>query len=98
MIVSSFLTQYGLRLRTKDFQSVSWDEFRSILAGLAPETPLGRVVAIRSETDKDVLKGFTREQKRIHDEWKKQRAAAMTPEMYEREMQSLKDMLRRYCS
>ncbi len=41
LIVSSFLTQYGLRIRTKEFETVSWDEFCSLLAGIAPETPLG---------------------------------------------------------
>lgn len=60
LIVSSFLTQYGLRIRTKEFETVSWDEFRSLLAGIAPETPLGRVVAIRSETDKNVIRHFQR--------------------------------------
>ena len=70
LIISSFLSQYGLRIRTKEFESVSWDEFKSLLAGMAPETALGRMVAIRSETDKDVIKHFTREQKRIHDDWR----------------------------
>ena len=65
LIISSFLSQYGLRIRTKEFESVSWDEFKSLLAGMAPETALGRMVAIRSETDKDVIKHFTKEQKRI---------------------------------
>ena len=40
-----------------------------MLAGIGPDTPLGRVVAIRSETDQEVLKHFTREQNRIRDEW-----------------------------
>ena len=66
--MASFLTQYGLRIRTKEFETVSWDEFKALLAGLAPETPLGRIVAIRSEDDKNVIKHFTRDQKRIHDE------------------------------
>lgn len=40
-----------------------------MLAGIGPDTALGRVVAIRSEADKEILKHFTREQNRIRDEW-----------------------------
>jgi hypothetical protein len=50
LIVSSFLSQYGLRIRTKEFESVSWEEFKALLSGIAPESSLGRIVAIRSET------------------------------------------------
>ena len=33
------------------------------------DTPLGRVVGIRSEKDKDIIKNFTPEQRRIRSEW-----------------------------
>ena len=36
LIVSSFLSQYGLRIRTKEFETVSWDEFKALIAGLSP--------------------------------------------------------------
>lgn len=97
LIVSSFLSQYGLRIRTKEFESVSWDEFRSLLAGLSPDTALGRVVAIRSETDKDVIKHFTKDQKRIYDEWRDRRAEAMTPETYDQQMKYLEQMMAQLC-
>lgn len=97
LIVSSFLTQYGLRIRTKEFESVSWDEFRSLLAGLSPDTPLGRIVAIRSETDKNVIRHFTRDQKRVHDEWRNRKAAAMTPETYDQQMKYLEQMMAQLC-
>lgn len=97
LIVSSFLTQYGLRIRTREFESVTWDEFRSLLAGIAPETPLGRMVAIRSETDKGVIKNFTRDQKRIHDEWRNRKAESMGQEAYEQQMQYLEQMMAAMC-
>lgn len=97
MIVSSFLSQYGLRIRTKEFESVSWDEFRSLLAGISPDTVLGRVVAIRSETDKNVIKHFSTDQKRIYDEWRNWKAAAMTPENFDQAMAKLEDMMARLC-
>lgn len=97
MIVSSFLSQYGLRIRTRDFETVSWDEFRSLIAGIAPETALGRVVAIRAETDEDVIKHFTRDQKRIHDEWRNQRASAMTSDDFGVAMKRLEQMMADVC-
>lgn len=53
---------------------MKWDEFRDLLVGIGPETPLGRIVSIRSETDKDILKQFSREQHRIRNEWRSRRA------------------------
>ncbi len=97
LIVASFLSQYGLRIRTKEFDTVSWDEFRSLLAGIDPETPLGRVVAIRAETDRNVIRHFTRDQKRIYDAWRNRRAAAMTPETYEQQMAYLEKMMAQLC-
>lgn len=99
MIISSFLSQYGLRIRTKEFESVSWDEFKSLLAGMAPETALGRMVAIRSETDKDVIKHFTREQKRIYDDWRNRKAerTKQEPQTYEQQMNYLESMMAAMC-
>lgn len=97
LIVSSFLTQYGLRIRTKEFESVTWDEFRSLLAGISPDTPLGRVVAIRSEQDKDVIKHFTTDQKRIYDAWRERKAQSITPETYDKQMAYLERMMAQLC-
>lgn len=33
------------------------------------DTPLGRVVGIRSEKDKDIIKNFTPEQRKIRSDW-----------------------------
>lgn len=49
---------------------MSWAEFSTLLAGLMPKTPLGQIVSIRSEEDKNMLKHFTKEQKRIREEWR----------------------------
>lgn len=99
LIISSFLSQYGLRIRTKEFETVSWDEFRSLLAGISPDTPLGRIVAIRSETDKDVIKHFTREQKRIYDEWRNRKVENIRqdPKTYKEQMVHLEQMMAQLC-
>lgn len=46
-----------------------WEEFKQLLSGISSDTPLGRVVSIRSETDRKVLRRFTKEQRRIRNEW-----------------------------
>lgn len=97
LIVSSFLTQYGLRIRTKEFETVSWEEFKALLSGIAPETPLGRIVAIRSETDKKVIKQFSCDQKRIYDEWRNRKAENMTKQTFEQEMKALENMFADMC-
>ena len=95
--MSSFLSQYGLRIQTKEFESVSWDEFRSLLGGIAPETALGRVVAIRSETDKNVIKHFTKDQKRIYDAWRNRQAKTMAPQTFEQQMAALEQTMAALC-
>lgn len=49
---------------------MTWDEFSTLLAGILPETPLGYIVQIRSENDREKLKNFTPEQKRIRAAWR----------------------------
>lgn len=68
LIESSFLKQYGIRLRTEN--DMSYQEFCSLLSGIMPDTPLGQIVSIRAEKDKEVLKHFTPEQRRIRSEWR----------------------------
>lgn len=97
LIISSFLTQYGLRIRTKEFETVSWDEFRSLLAGLSPETPLGRMVAIRSESDDNVIKHFTADQKKIWNAWRNRKAENMTQTEYDQQMIELERMMAALC-
>ncbi len=80
LIVSSFQSQYGIRLSKELPAGMKWSEFRDLLVGLGPDTALGRIVSIRSEEDKEVLKHFTKEQKRIRNEWRSRRAKQIKPE------------------
>ena len=45
-----------------------------MLSGLSADTPLGKIVSIRAETDPEIIKGFNREQKRIRSEYQKKLA------------------------
>ena len=93
---------FGARKNVWTVAKNTWEKgltyaFRSLLAGLSPETPLGRIVAIRSETDKNVIHNFTRDQKRIYDEWREREVETMPQEMFEKQMASLELMMARLC-
>ena len=49
---------------------MSWNEFCTLLTGIMPKTPLGEIVSIRSEENKDILKNFTKEQHKIRNDWR----------------------------
>lgn len=68
LIEASFATQYGIRLAQVD--NMTWSEFCSLLSGIMPKTPLGQIVSIRAEEDKDILKNFTKEQHKIRNDWR----------------------------
>lgn len=74
LIVSSFLAQYGIRILSPDLKTMSWDEFKALLSGIGPDTPLGRIVTIRAETDKEIIKNFTKDQHKIWSEWRSRQA------------------------
>jgi len=76
---------------------VSWDEFKSLLSGIDPETPLGRIVSIRSETDRNVIKHFNKDQKRIHNAWRNRKAESMASATYDQEMKALEHMFAQLC-
>lgn len=97
LIVSSFLSQYGLRIRTKEFETVTWDEFKALISGLSPETALGRIVAIRAETDKNTIKHFSKEQRRIYDDWRTRSAKTMDEKAFAADMADLEKMFAALC-
>lgn len=92
LIVSSFQTQYGIRIYSDTFKTMKWDEFCALLSGISPETPLGRIVSIRAENDKEVLKHFSKEQKRIRNEWRNRTAQQMDKDTFEQAMLGFEKM------
>lgn len=90
MIVASFQSQYGIRL-SREINTMPWDEFRDLLVGIGPDTPLGRIVSIRAEEDKEVLKHFSKEQHRIRNEWRKRNAKKVSEKDMEDILNSLKN-------
>lgn len=73
---------------------MSWSEFATLLSGLMPDTPLGQIISIRSETNKEMLKNFTKEQKKIQSEWKRKQSKNIDKESYDEAMNSFKAMFK----
>lgn len=76
MIVASFQSQYGIRL-SRDLEGMKWSEFKALLSGLDSSSPLGKIIGIRSETDPQRLKLFSRSQRDIRSRWMTRKAKAM---------------------
>ncbi|MBT2287974.1 hypothetical protein J7E73_02285 [Paenibacillus albidus] len=93
LVEASLAKQYGIRIR--QLGDMPWDEFCSLVAGIMPDTPLGSVVAIRAEKDPKVRRGFSRDQRRIYNEWRQRRAAEQLadPEVLEKAAKSLEEQL-----
>ena len=68
LIEASFASQYGIRLNVA--YDLSWNEFSTLLSGLMDTTPLGHIVSIRAENDKERLKGFNSDQHTIRNAWR----------------------------
>lgn len=76
LIEASFATQYGIRLSVEE---ISAAEFLRLLRCLMPETPLGRVVAIRAENDSSRLNKMGRAEKEIRARWRWFQSAKRKP-------------------
>ena len=73
LIEASIAQQYGIRLR-HEIDKISWREVKMLVSGLLGDTPLGRVIQIRAENNKEVLKTFTPEMKKIRSDWRNKQA------------------------
>lgn len=65
-----------------------------MLTGIDSNTALGKIIAIRSEDDKEVLKSFTKEQHRIRNEWREKHAKMLAKFMSKQEMVQSMDGLK----
>lgn len=94
LIEASIAAQYGIRLRQSS--DMPWSEFITLVTGLLPETPLGAIVKIRSEEDKDMLKKFSKDQLEIRNKWRNRKALQQldNPDVLEKSMANLSKMLK----
>lgn len=84
--------QYNIRLRHEE--DMSWSEFQALLSGVMPKTPLGQIVSIRAEEDKDMLKNFTKEQHEVRNSWRNRNnpVANMTDDEMEEKTKEVKEI------
>ena len=90
LIVSSFQTQYGIRL-SSELSSMGWQEFSYMLEGLSGETPLGRIIAIRAENDPEVIKGMTKSERNIRNEYRRKMALKKSDKETQSALDTIKD-------
>lgn len=90
MIEASFLSQYGIRLKVSELQ---YDEFLNLTSCLMPDSPLGQIVAIRSEKDQEIISNFNETQKKIYNDWKN-RNKENSEQEYRQSMDALFAMFR----
>ena len=90
LIEASFLSQYGIRLKVSELQ---YDEFLNLTSCLMPDSPLGQIVAIRSEKDKEIISNFNETQKKIYNDWKN-RNKENSEQEYRQSMDALFAMFR----
>lgn len=92
LIISSFASEYGIRIYSADFKKMKWDEFCSLLSGLSAESPLGRIVQIRSETDKKIIRKFNNYQRKIYSDWQKKKVKNISIAERDRVVESMKQL------
>lgn len=71
---------------------MKWNEFASLLSGLSPDSPLGRLVQIRTETDKEVIKNFTSHQRKIYNEWQMRKLKNSSPQANENAIEQIRQV------
>lgn len=93
LIASSLKKQYGYSIR-KEIDNMDWAELCSDISGLMHDTPLGNIVEIRSEDDKERLKNFTQEQKNIRWKYRMKMAQKVDQEEYKKVITDLQKMFK----
>lgn len=67
LIEQSIAKQYGILPAAQG--ELGWAEWVKLVGGLMDDTPLGRVVAVRSESDASLVRNMPQRQKQLRTEW-----------------------------
>ncbi|HJI26054.1 MAG TPA: Gp15 family bacteriophage protein [Oscillospiraceae bacterium] len=65
--MQSIAKQYNIL--PSEQENLHYSDWYRLVAGLMHDTPLGQIVRIRSEDNKDIIKNFDRYEKQIRSEW-----------------------------
>lgn len=67
LIEQSIAKQYHILPSAQE--DIQFSDWILLVGGLMDDTPLGRVVSVRTETDPEMIKVFTPEQRKLRTEW-----------------------------
>lgn len=74
---------------------MDWIEFTTLLNGLTADTPLGRIIQIRSEDNQDIIDSFSKGEKEIYNAWQqKQMEMKFKNKSKEEVMQDIQNMFK----
>lgn len=72
LIEQSIAKQYGVLPSEQEY--LHYSDWAKMVSGLMEDTPLGRVVSIRCEQDRDIIKNMSPAQLALRREWEEFRA------------------------
>lgn len=84
---------YHIRMRGEEFKKLSWKEYMNLLRGVGKESELVDEIRIRSEEDREILKHFSKEQRKRRNEWRNKQAKKITKEEMNKIMENMGDTL-----
>ena len=90
LIEQSIAKQYGVL--PSEQGALKYSDWAKMVSGLMDDTPLGRVVAVRSEKDREMIRHMNKWQKQIRADWTAFRAASNRPQV-KKQMAALEKML-----
>lgn len=67
LIEQSITAQYGILPYAQG--CIRYKDWAMLVAGLSTQTPLGQTVAVRMEQDKEIIRRFSPQQKKVRAEW-----------------------------
>ena len=73
LIEQSIAKQYHVLPSEQPY--LRYQDWNKMVAGLMDDTPLGRIVSLRLETNKEILKNLSPEQKQVRNEWARFKAS-----------------------
>lgn len=91
LITQSIAKQY--QVLPSEQEQLPYREWSLLVAGLMDDTPLGRVVQIRMEQDKERIKSFSKYELEVRREWDNFRMSKQTKEQQQNDLKQLEQML-----
>lgn len=94
LIEQSIAKQY--HILPSEQGNLSYSDWAKLVSGLMNDTPLGKIIEIRSETDRDIIQNMTSEQLSVRNAWEafKREHTHYTETDMQRQAEYLENMIR----